>query len=159
MTDTIKALEPHRILAENADKIWNWLHTRGGVAIWRSADLGDPGKTWTCPYLDESGKPKEKQSWKMESAPSRIITDPAEIVVDVPKEIKRFRVAVRMGGNGLQFKCTDASSRKIRAACEKAGENSWHEFDYMSQEAVIYVPGDSKPIAEYIGARNNEVAS
>lgn len=147
MTDTI--LEPHRILAENADQIWGWLKTRGGVAIWRSADLGDPSKSWSGPRLGEDGQPKKKPCWQSEDEPERIITDPAEIVVDVPQVVKRFRVAVRMG-DGLRIKCTDASSRKIRAACEKAGENSWHEFDYTTQEAVIFIPGESKPIAEFV---------
>ena len=33
----------------------------------------------------------------MEQTPSLTITDPAEVVVDVPKEVKRFRVAIKVG--------------------------------------------------------------
>ena len=86
----------------------------------------------------------------MEGTPSLTITDPAEVVVDVPKEIKRFRVAIKTGAQGLLLKCSDSSSRRIRKECQKAGEESWYEFDYATQEAVIFVPGESKPLPEFM---------
>jgi hypothetical protein len=86
----------------------------------------------------------------MEGTPSLTITDPAEVVVDVPKEVKRFRVALKAGAQGMLLKCSDASSRRIRRECEKACEESWYEFDYGTQEAVIFVPSESKPLPEYV---------
>ncbi len=86
----------------------------------------------------------------MEETPSLTITDPAEVVVDVPKEVKRFRVAIKVGSQGMLLKCSDAASRRIRKECQRAGEESWYEFDYATQEAVVFVPGESKPLPEYI---------
>lgn len=143
----------HRILACNAAKVWGWFQSRGGIAVWGSANLSNPGQTWTAPRLTEDGQPMGKQNWQMEDQPRMTITDPAEVVVDVPKEVKRFHVALRRGAQGLSVKCTDASSRRIRKACEKAGDNSWYEFDYATQECVVFVPGESMPLPEYIGQK------
>ena len=143
----------HRILAENAAQIWQWFQERGGIAVWKSVDMTNPGQSWTTPIRDAEGNPTRKQNWRMEETPSLVITDPAEVVVDVPKEIKRFRVAIKVGAQGMLLKCSDASSTRIRRECEKAGEDSWHEFDYDTQEAVIFVPGESKPLPEYVAGQ------
>ena len=145
-TTTIK----HRILAENAHQIWQWFQQRGGIAVWNSVDMSNPGRSWTTPIRDAEGKPMPRQDWRMEQTPSLTITDPAEVVVDVPKEVKRFRVAIKAGAQGMRLKCSDASSRRIRRECDKAGTESWHEFDYATQEAVIFVPGETKPLPEFI---------
>ena len=131
-------------------QIWQWFQERGGIAVWKSVDMSNPGRSWTTPLRDAEGKPMPKQHWRMEETPSLTITDPAEVVVDVPKEVKRFRVAIKVGAQGMLLKCSDASSRRIRRECEKAGEESWYEFDYATQEAVIFVPGESKPLPEFI---------
>ena len=143
----------HRVLAANAGQIWKWFQERGGIAVWKSVDFATAGQTWTTPLHDAEGQPTKKQSWRMEDTPSLVITDPMEVVVDVPKEIKRFRVAIKMGSQGLMLKCTDAASRRIRRECEKAGEQSWYEFDYGTQEAVIFVPGESQPLPEFIAGK------
>ena len=65
--------------------------------------------------------------------------------MDVPKEVKRFHVAVRGGVQGLVLKCSDASSRHIRQGSVGRQANSRVEFDYAAQ-AVIFVPGESKPL-------------
>jgi hypothetical protein len=140
----------HRILAANAVQVWQWFQQRGGIAIWKSVDMSNAGQSWTTPINDAEGNPMPRQNWRMEETPSLTITDPAEVVVDVPKEVKRFHVAIRGGAQGLVLKCSDASSRRIRRECAKAGEQSWYEFDYAAQESVIFVPGESKPLPEYI---------
>ena len=86
-----------------------------------------------------------RQDWRMEQTPSLTITDPAEVVVDVPKEVKRFRVAikvrcaghapemqrclvpanpqgVREGGRGIvvRVRLRDPGSRHLRAGREQA---------------------------------------
>jgi|GEM_PF-1613003 len=150
--------EKHYVEAENAERIWDWLQTRGGLAIWRSADLSDPGKSWTTPAQEEDGSPKAKQSWQMMNEPYRIITDPSEVEVHVPKEVDRFRVAIRQKGDwGLRFELTDGSSRRLRQRVRKADEKycgdeelAWYAFDYECQEAVIFVPDRQVPIKEYI---------
>lgn len=142
-------MTPHRIIAANAPLIKSWLAERGGVAVWSSVNLSNPGASWTTPVRASDGSLATKPTWQAGNAPSRIITDPAEIIVDEPQEVKRFRVAVRMGSQGTMLKVTDAGTRRIRAAVVKAGEDAWYEFDYSTQEAVIFRPGRSVPLAEY----------
>jgi len=140
----------HRILAENAAQIWQWFQERGGIAVWKSLDMSSPGRSWTTPLRDAEGNPMPRQDWRMEETPSLTITDPAEVVVDVPREVKRFRVAIKAGAQGMLLKCGDGASRRIRRECQNAGGESWYEFDYATQEAVIFVPGESKPLPEFI---------
>jgi predicted secreted Zn-dependent protease len=141
----------HRTTSDTAITLWKWFKERGGICVWKSVNLSNLGMSWTTPMKTADGGPPVKPTWQAENEPSETITDPAQVVVDVPKEVKRFRVGVRMG-SGLTMKCTDAASRRIEREKEKAGENSWHEFDYYTQEAVIFVPGESQPLPEFIAA-------
>lgn len=143
-------MTPHRVTAANAAKIYKWLTTRGGVAVWDSINLSNPGASWTTPALTEDGQPMTKPTWQAANAPARIITDPAEIVVDVPKLVKQFHVGVRMGSQGLSLKLTDGATRRVRREVAKAGDNAWYEFDYGLQDALIFVPDRTVPIAEFI---------
>lgn len=127
-----------------------WLTNRGGLAIWECLDLSDAGKTWTTPAKTKDGKPTEKPHWAAGKVIATV-TDLGQVVVTVPKEVKRFHVATRMGANGLKIKLTDASGRKVRAAEEKAGPEAWHEFDYECQDAIIYVPGERVPLKDWKG--------
>ncbi len=132
---------------ENSEKFKEWIRDRGGIAQWKSINLSNPGASWSTPALTD-GKPTQKPNWQCENTPSEIITKEEDVVVVVPKEVKRFHVGIRSGYNGLSFKVTDGGSRKIRSAVEKAGEGAWHEFDYYTQEAVIYKPGQTIPLSE-----------
>lgn len=144
--------EKHRVIAPNAPKFWEWLQNRGGVAVWRSINLSNPGASWSTPALKTDGTPSEKPSWQASNTPERIITDAADVVVDVPKLVKRFHVAVRMGDQGMSLKLTDGASRRVRREVEKAGDEAWHEFDYDTQDALIYAPDKTVPLAEYMEA-------
>jgi hypothetical protein len=125
-----------------------WLTKRGGLAIWECLDLSDAGKTWTTPALSKDGKPTEKPHWAAGKV-IETITDIDKVIVTVPKEVKRFHVAVRLGAQGFKVKLTDASGRKVRAAEEKAGPEAWHEFDYENQDAIILVPGEKVPLKDW----------
>ena len=139
----------HQILAADAAQAWEWFQRRGGIAVWQSIEVCTVSQSWTTPINDGEGNPMPRQDWRMEQTPSLTITDPAEVAVVVPKEIKRFHVALRVGSQGLILKCTDASSRRIRRECAKAGEGAWCEFT-ETQEAVIYVSDKTVPLPEYI---------
>jgi len=143
-------MERYIIAPGNAPKIAEWLRTRGGIATWKSVDLSDPGFSMTTPVNNADGTPAVKPHWKLESTPSRIITDPAEVLVSKDVEVKRFHVAIRPGSQGFSFKVTDGSSRRIRAAVEKAGEGAYYEFDYSTQEAVILKPESQVPLTEFL---------
>ena len=75
----------HRILAANADQVWRWFQERGGIAVWKSVDFSTAGQSWTTPLRDSEGNPMPRQNWRMEESPSLVITDPAEVMVDVPE--------------------------------------------------------------------------
>jgi hypothetical protein len=152
-------VDRHEVTASNAALIAGWIKERGGIAIWRSINLSNPSGSWTCPVKDKDGNVNEKPNWQCASTPARVITDLNEVAVLLPREVRRFHVAVRHGSsNWFQLKLTDASTRKLNAAKEKAGEGSWHEFDYSTQEAVIYTAGEPIPLLDYL-AQNLEVAS
>lgn len=139
--------EPHICEPANAAQFKTWIASRGGIAIWNSLDLRCPGQSWSTPALCEDGTPKTKPHWAAGNAPDRIITDPAEVLVVVPREVKRFHVAVNM--HGMMLRTTDGATRKVRAAVAKAGEGAWHEFDYGTQEAVILVPDKQVPLDQW----------
>jgi len=149
----------HACSIENADKFAAWIKDRGGVAIWESVNLSDPGKSWSTPATIRKGDcqgqtgdeiiPYPKPTWQAADTP-KIITDPALIEVYEPKEHKRFHVALRMGAQGLTLKCTDASSARIRREVKKAGEGAYYVFDYETQEAVIFATETIGSLKEWI---------
>lgn len=147
-------VEKHQCRPEDAAKMLKWIRERGGVAIWRSVNLSNPGASWSTPAWHEEDEHGARAlvvspTWQAEKVPSRVITDTSEIEVVSPREVKRFRVAVRRGSQGLSLKVTGAGSRRIREAVAKAGDGAWYEFDYGSQEAVIFVPGKAVPLLEW----------
>lgn len=126
----------HITSVENAELISKWFDESGGIAVWGSLNLSDPGTTWTT-RLD-SGKP----NWAAANKPELKITDPNQVGVVTYKEVKRFYVAVRRSSSGLMLKLTDGATRKVHRAVEKAGDGAIYEFDYFTQEAVILVPDE-----------------
>lgn len=124
-----------------------WIHTRGGVAVWRTTNLGDPTQSWSTPALNIEGHPMQKQLPYMEDQPSKIVTDPSKIGVCNDAEVRRFRVAVRM--NGMRQELTASSSRRVRAAVKDAGDGAHHTFDYDTQEAIIMAPKTIVPLDEW----------
>lgn len=144
-----KKLPPHSCKPEHAAKFRDWINTRGGLFVWESVDLSDPTFSMTSPATTDMGDLYEKPHWKLANTPARHITREDEVVVTAPREVKRFHVAVRMGGNGMALKVTDGGSRRIRAAVAKAGKGAWYEFDKFSQEAVIYQSDKDIPLNEW----------
>jgi hypothetical protein len=138
----------HTIGIENAERIDRWLRERGGIAIWQSINLSNPGASWTTPALTEDGKPYPKPTRQAANEPT-IITDPADILVAKDVEVKRFHIAVRLGGNGLQYKVSDGGTRRIRKAVVNAGEGAYYVFDYAAQEAFIMKPESTVSLGEW----------
>ena len=155
-------MNPHEISPSNAPKIWEWLNIRGGLAIWGCCDLSRPGQTWTTPVNDANGNPVGKPTWAA-SQIIQTITDPAEVIVIKEKIVKRFHVAVRMGGNGFSLKVTDGARRNIDKYVTKYqneyGE-AWHDFDYYSYEnCLILVPDGKSPLAEWMAMQGQGVTN
>ncbi len=141
------------MMEQNAPLILTWMRKRGGVAVWGSLNLSDPGKTWTTPVRAEDGTPAPKPHWGATNEPLRVITDMDNILVDTPKEVKRFHVAVRTGAQGMSLKVSDGGSRRIKKEVAKAGEEAWYEFDYDTQEAVVYVPDATETLQAWAGRK------
>ncbi len=157
-------MEPYICNAEAAEQIHDWLLHRGGIYIWKSVNLSNPGASWTSPALDKDCKAVTKPNWQCDNAPSRHITDIAEVSVATAKEVKRFHVATRMSGNGMAIKVTDAGTRRIRAEVDKAshkyGKTAWYTFDYQSHDnAVIMIDDQTVPMSEWVKVRDQELAA
>ena len=142
----------HEVTEEHAPKFLEWIAKRGGVAVWPSVDLSDPGVSMSSPALTPEGKPTPKPHWKLAAEPSRVITSASEIDVVTWKEVKRFHVGVRRGSQGMSVKLTDGATRKLRAAVAKAGEGATYRFDYEEQAAVILVPSEVVPLDQWRAA-------
>jgi hypothetical protein len=139
----------HEVAPENAAKMLDWIENRGGVAVWKSINLSNPGASWSTPALAPDCSPYQKPSWESASDPHKVITNPAEIAVVTRKEVKRFRVAVRV--SAMSMKLTDASSRRVTREVGRAGEDASYYFDYGTQEAVITVPSETVPLLQFLG--------
>jgi hypothetical protein len=142
-------VKKHQVTAENAAMFKDWLIARGGLAVWESQDFSRGGQSWTTPLNQADGTPTPRPHWSCREAPDRVVTDVAEVEVCVDKEVRRFRVAVRMGSQGMSLKLTDAATRKVREAVAKAGKGAYHRFDYETQEAVIFAPEKVVPLTEW----------
>lgn len=141
----METVEKHRVVESTAPAFLRWMRERGGIAIWGCLDLGNPGKTWSTPAKTAEGQPTPKPHWAATTEPIRVITDMEGIMVDTPKEVKRFHIAVRR--TGMALKLTDGSTRRVRKAVEAAGEAAWYEFD--GPDAVILVPGQTMTLGDW----------
>jgi hypothetical protein len=121
------------------EKFEEWIASRGGIQVWNNINLSNPGagETFT-PVLNPQGQTSCKPSWSVRAG--EIITDLSRFrFVKSWTEVKRFRIGIRMGRQGLLIKVTDGGIRRIDAALNKYPE-SRYVFDYETQEAVIQVP-------------------
>lgn len=148
----------HQIDPEHAEKIKDWLATRGGLALWQSVDLSDPGASWTGPLNDKDGKPVEKPHWKSDSKPYRVITDINEVEVVVPKVVKELKLGIKRGSGFMQLVYTDKGSERIKREVKKAGAGAWHQPIFPAFEGtpncVILAPDKVVPLAEFDPAKH-----
>jgi len=123
-------------------KFEGWVANRGGVIVWESADFQDRPFIFTPAKKENSDEQYEKPYWAYRVR--EVVTDISRFDFVDLAEVKRFHIAVRLGSNGLMLKLTDASTRKVRNAVEKAtekyGRKALYGFDYDTQEAVIWIP-------------------
>lgn len=139
------ATKKHIVTAENAAAIWNWLTTRGGLAIWRSTNPSRPGASWTTPANAADGKPTPKPTPDAADTPERIITDPPEVMVSVDAEANRVPVS-----RDLDRGLSQASADAIYGAVVKAGEGAYFRLEKDRDEAIIYIPVQQMPITDWL---------
>ncbi len=137
---------------DDAPRVLDWIKNRGGVQVWRSVDLSDPGASSITPARDADGNPTRCPHWKFAKAPITI-TDPAQVGVYTEVLYKAFPVALRRGSNGLTLKLTDAAQRKVDKATAQCKEKHGNAHirkgvlpDVMASIGVFYTPGELRAL-------------
>lgn len=130
---------------EHAGKYRDWLRERGGLAVWKSANLSNPGAEWVTP-ADVTVKP----TWEAQDKPT-IVTDPAEVGIYQEVLYKRVRVALRVSGNGLSTKLTDHSQAKldkVMSACrEEHGDSHYRIATELDGPGIdVYYTASIEPL-------------
>lgn len=109
----------------NVAKFKEWFAKRGGIAIWHSINLSNPGGSWTTPARDPEGNLTQKPNWQCENVPT-IITDPAQVGVYAPVLYKEIPVKLKQSGTALVL--TDASHAKVDRALRMCNEQHGNAF-------------------------------
>lgn len=137
--------------------LWRWLQAGRGLALWRSADLGNPGASWTTPARDKSGNATARPTWQAESSPALIVESADNVIVETFRTVKTIRIALARG-YGLRIDLTPASSRRLRAELAKAGEGSTYEFGgWDGKDCIILKPSGKCTLAQW--AKGNPLAA
>lgn len=134
------------------EQVSSWIRTRGGVAVWPNLEIGNRGGDGLTPALNEDGSPTPCPGWRYAKAPSRIVTDPVEVLVTPSRDVHSFRVGVRRG-DGLSFVLTDGAKRNLQKALAKHSTPeapAEYRFDYEQQHAVIMVPLPPVSLTDYL---------
>lgn len=121
----------YTVQEENAGKIANWLATRGGILIWQSRDLGDPGKSVTTPYLTADGKLTDSPHWKFGGTPDRHIKSSDDVDVGTSRIVETFKVKLK-GSRYGKITVNDAGTRKLESRLEhwrqETGKDAFYTF-------------------------------
>ena len=141
----------------NAPTLLEWIRTREGIAVWRTVNLSDPGRSWSAPVIDKQGDRLVRPHSYAASEPERIITSADDVDVQVGKEVKRFHVGIER--HTMAFKLTTAASDRVRREVDKASTkhqcDAWYEFDYNAQDALIFIPASTQTLTEF--AKENDL--
>jgi hypothetical protein len=146
-------IEPLDCAAVNAATFRKWIRERGGIAVWRSIDLGNLGTTST-PARTEAGDPTPPPGWRFAKTPERIVINESDVNVFTSKLVKSIRIGLSRG-SGLSIVLSEASSRRLREAVAKAGDRAFYEFGYNDKDqrvANIFVPDREVPLIDYFCA-------
>lgn len=115
----------HECNEETAPKFLKWISERGGVAVWKSINLSNPGASWSSPATIRKGDcdgipsdapdadeiiPYPKPTWQASNTPI-IFTNLDEIGVYTDALYKAFRVGLKM--SGMSSHLTDGAQRKL----------------------------------------------
>ena len=153
-------LKPHQVAEENARKFADWITNRGGILVWQSRDLGSAGRSVSTPALTD-GKPTNRPGWQF-TEPDRHITDMADVEVFTVKVVESFPIKLKQSQGRLVL--NNASDRKVRAALDKAGADSFYRFEssgtsqgnlvhglsFGDDTIQICVDDSTQPLAEWL---------
>lgn len=108
---------------ENAPKFYEWIQTRGGIYHWRSANLSNPGASWSTP-----ADVQQKPTWQAEDKPEFTVTSADEIGVYEDALYKAFPVRLKRGGGMFSLVLADSSQRVVDRVMEKCREEHGDAF-------------------------------
>lgn len=150
----------HECTVDNAPKFLDWIRNRGGVAVWKSINLSNPGASWSSPANNKDGTPMEKPSWQSTNTPV-IFTNPDEIGVATDALFEAFPVALKQ--NGMFLHLTDGSQRRVDKALAECEEKHGDAFfrrgvlDIDRPSMGIYYTTEIISLTEW-AAKQNPVA-
>lgn len=151
----------HQCQQSDAEKFLDWIKNRGGVAVWKSINLSNPGASWSTPALSETHcrncqgrgefpdhvpcvkcdgvrfEPTEKPTWQASNTPT-IFTSADEIGVYVDELYKAFPVGLRRSGFGS--KLTDGAQRRVDKYLDECREKHGDSF---YKKGVLDIDGAS----------------
>lgn len=139
---------PITCVPENAERFAMWIRERGGICLWKSLNLSNPGASWCTPFTTEDGQEAGKPNWQTESTPAVVVTSMDEVGVEIPVEVKRIKISLIR--RGLKVVLTDGSTRKVRDAVEKAGDGAFYTFE--DDMAVIWAVRGTVCLEEWLAA-------
>lgn len=133
---------------ENAERFAMWLKDRGGISLWKSLNLSNPGASWCTPALSEDGTDYPKPNWQTESTPALTVCDSDFVGVEIPQEFKRIKISLQQ--RGMKVVLTDGSTRKVTKALEEAGDGSFYTFE--DEVAIIWKVVGTVGLMEWLEA-------
>lgn len=141
-------LFPITCVPQNAERFAMWIRERGGICLWKSLNLSNPGASWCTPFTTEDGQEAGKPNWQTENTPAVVVTSMDEVGVEIPVEVRRIKISLIQ--RGLKVVLTDGSTRKVREALDKVGERAFYTFE--DEEAVIWEVRGTVGLEEWLEA-------
>lgn len=104
----------------SARKFAEWFRDRGGIAVWSSCDLSNPGKRLTTPAWWPAVIQRAKRSphWSMGAEP-KVFTDPAKVLLIEYEDFCTFEIKLKRG-SGMNVVLSSKSDHKVRDMLCKA---------------------------------------
>lgn len=138
--------------AEHVSKYRDWLTHRGGIAVWTSVNLSNPGQKWSTPAFSIDGTPTTKPNWQAGDTPI-VVTDPSQVGIYTETLFKDISVKLRFGSQGFMLKLSDASQRKVDRvldACRaKHGNAHYRTGGLVNPVVSVYYTDKIIPLSEY----------
>lgn len=141
-------LFPVTCVPENAERFAMWIRERGGICLWKSLNLSNPGASWCTPFILEDGTEATKPNWQTDNAPAVVVTSMDDVGVEIPVEIKRIKISLIQ--RGFKVVLTDGSTRKVNDALDKAGDRAFYTFE--DDVAVIWGVRGTVALDEWLAA-------
>ena len=150
----------HECDEHNAAKFLDWIRNRGGVAVWQSVNLGNPGASWSGPMQQANGDPSSKPNWESDTKPASVHTDATKIGVYSAVLVETIPAKVKV--NGMQMVLTSGTTRRLTAALrrvEKSHGNSFYrKGSSMDPELYIFTSGPMVSLQEWADAQDTKEA-